>query len=399
MQLTERHIFIGNKAMETLCRNAGLLYNITNYDMKQSVFGYAEKFTEYEYTGLCAEFNQFDYRNLPAASAQQVVKQVFHDWKSFWAAAKDCKKNPEKYKGRPRYPNYKKGKKLNLVTFTKSQFRIKDGYIYFPKATNLEPIKSPHSDCNVQQVRLVPQTACIAVEVVYERQEVQVPTDENLFVSIDMGINNLATVVSNTGDAPFIINGKPLKSVNQYYNKVRSRYQSRLEPKTYTSNRLDKVTYIRNQKVEDYLHKSSDYIVDYCVKNKIATIVIGKNDWWKTDVNMCAKTNQNFVSIPHAKFISKITYKAQLVGIKIVLQEEAHTSKCDHLAGESIGHHDKYLGKRISRGLFKSSTGKVINADVNGAIGIALKSNVASESFREMIVCSGFASNPTRVSF
>ena len=398
MQLVERHIFVGNKAMEELCHNAGLLYNFTNYYVKQSVLGYVQKFTEYEFTGLCAEFDQEDYRRLPAQTAQQVIKQVFKNWKSFWAGAKDRKKHPEKYNGVVKKPRYKKGKKLTVITFTGQQISVKNGYIHFPKQANLEPIKTLHGD-TLKQVRLVPQATCIAVEVVYEQQEIQAKVDDNLFLSIDLGVNNLVTAISNIGEQPFIINGRPLKSVNQYYNKVKSGYQSMLEPKVYNSKRLDRITFWRNQKVHDYLHKTSDFIVDYCVKNKISTIVIGKNEGWKTGVNLSAKTNQNFVSIPHAKLIQKIEYKAQLVGIKVILQEESHTSKCDHLAGESIGHHAKYSGRRISRGLFKSATGAVINADVNGAIGIALKSNVASESFRKMIVCSGFASNPMKVSF
>ncbi len=396
MQQVERHIFVGNEAMEDICQKAGLLYNYTNFYVKQSVLKYVERFSEYEFTTLCAEFKQFDYKNLPAQTAQQVVKQVFRNWKSFFEAMRAWGKDKTKFNGKPKYPGYKKGKKLNLVTFTNQQFKLKDGYIHFPKNTDIAPIKTLHD--NIAQVRLTPQTNCIIVEVVYERQEVQQIVQEDLFLSIDMGINNLVTAISNTGEKPFIINGKPLKSVNQYYNKEKVELQRNVKGKG-TSKKLDRLTFWRNKKVEDYMHKTSSFIIKFCIEHKVATIVIGKNKGWKNRANLSSKTNQQFTSIPHAKLIDKITYKAKLNGIKVLEQEEAHTSKCDHLAGESIGHHAKYSGRRTERGLFISATGKAINSDVNGAIGIALKSNVASESFVKMIVGSGLAFNPYKVNF
>jgi len=396
MQLVERHIFVGNKAMEQICHNAGLLQNFTNYHIKQAVLGYQERFSEYEFTGLCAEFSQPDYKNLPAQTAQQVVKKVFKNWKGFFAAMKARTKDPSKFKGKPKYPGYKKGKKLALVTFTSQQIKIKDGYIHFPKATNIEPVKTLHD--NIAQVRLSPQTGCIIAEVVYEQQEVKAPADEKLFLSIDLGVNNLATAISNTGLPPFIINGKQLKSVNQFYNKKKAELQTHIGGKG-ASRRINLLTFRRNKIVEDYLHKTSSYIVDYCVKNKISIIVVGKNKQWKTNINIGKVNNQNFVQIPHAKLIGKLAYKAQLVGIKIVEQEESYTSKVDHLAGEKMEHHERYSGTRVSRGLFKSATGKVLNADVNGAIGIALKSNVADESFVKMIVSRGLAFRPCKICF
>ncbi len=394
MQLVERHIFVGNREMESLCHNAGLLYNFTNYHFKQAVLGYQQRFSEFEFTGLCAEFEQPDYKNLPAQTAQQVVKTVFKNWKSFFNAMKARTKDPSKFKGRPKYPGYKKGKKLSLVSFTKQQIKVKEGYIYFPVKTGLQPLRTLHE--NIIGVRLSPQTGCIIAEVIYEQQEVQTMVDEKHFLSIDLGVNNLATAISNTGQQPFIINGKPLKSNNQFYNKKCAELHSFVGGKG-RSRRLDLLHFKRNKIVEDYLHKTSDFIVDYCVKNRIGTIVVGKNEQWKTGVNLSAKTNQNFVQIPHAKLINKIAYKAKLVGIKMIEQEESYTSKCDHLAGEKMEHHEKYLGKRIKRGLFQSSVGKLLNADVNGAIGIALKSKVADDSFVKMIVSRGLAFRPCKI--
>jgi putative transposase len=143
------------------------------------------------------------------------------------------------------------------------------------------------------------------------------------------------------------------------------------------------------------MHKASRSIVNYCIKHRIGTIIIGHNKNWKQDINIGKRNNQHFVNIPHGKLIDKITYKAQLVGIEVKENEESHTSKVDHLALETLQHHDQYLGKRVKRGLFQSSTGKLLNADVNGAIGIARK--VLGDSCVSQITDSGLAFRPIRL--
>ena len=149
--------------------------------------------------------------------------------------------------------------------------------------------------------------------------------------------------------------------------------------------------------MDDFLHKTSRYIVNYCIKNNIGTIVIGKNNQWKCEINLGSKTNQKFVEIPHAKLIDKIMYKAALVGIEVKVNEESYTSKCDALALEKVGKHETYMGKRKKRGLFQSSVCKLINADVNGAINIARKAKVFSDDFVRSLGNSGCAFQPIRI--
>jgi putative transposase len=162
-----------------------------------------------------------------------------------------------------------------------------------------------------------------------------------------------------------------------------------------TSNRIDKLTLKRNNKVTDYLHKTSRFIINYCIENKIGNIVIGNNKDWKQEVNLGKRNNQNFVSIPYEKLIQQIQYKAELVGIKVIITEESYTSKVDHLANEELCKHETYLGKRIKRGLFQSSIKKLINADVNGAIGI-LRKEFSNFDFNQ-ITNRGLAFNPVKI--
>lgn len=162
-----------------------------------------------------------------------------------------------------------------------------------------------------------------------------------------------------------------------------------------TSRRIRRISLYRNCWINDKIHKISKYIVNFCASNNIGRIIIGLNKEWKQEINIGKINNQHFVSIPHSKLIDKIMYKAKLLGIEVVTHEESYTSKIDHLAFEEMKHQDNYLGKRKRRGLFQSSIGKLINADINGAIGIVRK--VIGDSCVNMIVGSGFAFNPIRL--
>lgn len=180
----------------------------------------------------------------------------------------------------------------------------------------------------------------------------------------------------------------------KWYNKKKAKLMSFVGNKG-TSNRIRKITLFRNCWIEDKLHKISRYIVDFCKSNNIGTIIIGLNKEWKNEINIGKRNNQHFVSIPHSKLIDKIVYKANLLGIEVITHEESYTSKIDHLAFEPLKKQESYLGKRKKRGLFQSSVGKLINADINGAIGIARK--VVGDSFIGKIIDSGFVFNPVRI--
>lgn len=236
------------------------------------------------------------------------------------------------------------------------------------------PIEIPTKQKKVDQVRIVPRIDCYVVEVIYEQEVTPVPVDAALYVAIDMGLNNLAALTSNkVGFVPRLVNGCPLKSVNQSYNKERARRQALLPTGRFMSRQLDRITAKRNRRITHYLHAASRRIVNLLVAGGIGTLIIGKNGSWKQEVNMGKRNNQNFVSILHARFIELLTYKCELLGIRVILTEESYTSKCSFLDNEPIGKHEQYAGKRIKRGLFRSADGHCYNADVNGSYNILRK--------------------------
>ena len=394
MNRVERHIVKNSQEIDNLCYLSKNLYNYATYCMRQYFIHTGTMLSEYELTGKLAKRDQVDYRALPAQTSQQIIKLLFKNWKSFFKANKDYKKNPKKYKGRPKLPKYKdKVKGRNVVLFTGQQCRLKGGFVHFPKGI-IEPLRTKVD--NVIQVRLVPQATCYIIEVVYKK-EIQVYENlkkENM-LGIDLGVNNLATCMNNVGKRPFIINGKPVKSINQYSNKLKAKFMSYVNNKG-TSKNIKRVLLRRNNKIQDYMHKASRTIVDYCIKHDIGTIVIGLNSDWKQELQTGKVNNQNFVSIPFKTLIEQIQYKAEEVGINVIITEESYTSKIDHFAFEIMKHHDKYLGKRVKRGCFQSSTHKLLNADVNGAIGIMRK--VAGDSVVKQIASRGQALCPFKIS-
>lgn len=392
MRLVERHIVKDNQ-FEDICLKSGLLYNYVLFNIRQGIFD-GNYLKEYDFsTKLCKE-NQFDFRNLPTTVSQQVIAQVFSSIRSWIRSKKEYEKNPSKFSSKPRLPKYKRGKKQNMIVFTTSACRLNsDGCIHFIKNI-IQPIKTKIGDNKLCQVRIIPQATCYVVEVIYEKKEQDLNLDKNNVLSIDLGLNNLCSCINNAGKKPFIVNGKIIKSFNQWYNKKRARLMSYIGDKG-TSKRLRRLNNYRNFWIEDHIHKISRYIVNYCINNNIGRLVIGLNKGWKNRISLGKKTNQKFVEIPFSKLINKISYKCKLVGIGFQTNEESYTSKVDHLAFEKLCKHDIYLGKRKKRGLFQSSIGKLINADVNGAIGIGRK--VFGDSYVSRIIDSGLAFNPIRV--
>lgn len=391
MRIVERHIIKDNR-FEDICLKSGLLYNYTLYLVRQGIFS-GNYLKEYELSTKLGREDQFDFRNLPSVISQQVIKQVFQNINSWIKLKKDYEKNPFKYRGKPKLPKYKKGKKQNMLVFTTSACRIKGGYIYFTKNI-VEPIKTNIGGNKLCQVRIIPQATCYVVDVIYERKEVDLKLNKSNVLSIDLGLNNLCTGISNAGVKPFIINGKIIKSFNQWYNKKRAKWMSFVGDKG-TSKRLGWLNNRRNFWIEDKIHKISRWIIAFCVKHNIGTIIIGLNKEWKQEIKLGKRLNQKFVEIPFSKLIDKISYKGKLIGVNVQTTEESYTSKVDHLAFEPLEKHNIYLGKRVKRGLFQSSIGKILNADVNGAIGIGRK--VFSDSYVSKIIDSGLAFNPVRV--
>lgn len=364
MQLVESHIIKDTSFIE-VCIKAKNLYNQSLYYWRQSIFGNIKYFTEFELTTLFAEFNEENYRALPAQTSQQIIKTLFKNVKSWQKSRKEYAKNPSKFLGKPKLPKYKK--ETSICFFTNQQIKLKDDYIHFPKMVGLPPLRTKQN--NVQQVRVIPHINHCVVEVIYNVADVEKKEYNDNWMGIDLGLNNIATCVSNSSS--FIVNGKPLKSINHYYNKRKRTLQSKLKPNIFSSKRIERITHKRNNKVKDYLHKSSKIIVDNAINSNVTKIIIGKNENWKQNINIGTRNNRQFTSIPHATLIEMIQYKAQMVGIEAITTQEAYTSKCSALDLEPICKHEKYVGKRKKRGLFVTSRGKLINADANGALNIA----------------------------
>ena len=304
---------------------------------------------------------------------------VDRNFKSFFASIKDYKVNPKKYKGRPKLPKYLDTDRGRFpVIYTNqavSKVWLRKGYVVFTKLKNIK-ISTRVKEGELNQVRLVPKTGHIVIEVIYTKPDTPKKTDNGRYASIDLGVNNLATVTSNmVGNVPFVISGRKVKSINQYYNKRNAYLKSKIpESKRFkTTKRIRRLCRKRECKINDYFHKASRYIVNHLVSENINTLIIGNNKGWKQDTNIGKVNNQNFVSIPYYKFIHMLAYKCEMEGISVEIVTEEYTSKCSFLDMEEIGKHDQYMGKRIKRGLFQSSNGALINADVNGSYNILRK--------------------------
>ena len=386
MILAERHVIkksdIRFKELQQICKLSKNLYNVALYNIRQYFFENNKFLSAFQLDAVLRKKEDIDYNALPQKVSQQTLKLVEQNFKSFFGLLK--LKNKGKYKEKVKIPKYldKNGEFVTVYTNQAvSKKALKEGFIQLSKSS----VKIKTNVKDVQQVRLIPKGNHIVVEVLYKAEEKEILENNNRFCSIDLGVNNLATIGSNTL-RPVIINGKPLKSINQYYNKKLAKLKSELKNEKRTSNRIKSLTNKRNNKVNDYLHKSSRLITNYLVSNNINTLIVGKNKEWKQDVNIGKKNNQNFVQIPHNKLIDMLTYKCKLEGIVVIITEESYTSKCSFLDNEPIKKHKNYLGKRIKRGLFQSSNGLSINADLNGSLNILKK--VVGEFQYPIEVCS-----------
>lgn len=378
------------------------LYNHANYLVRKELTE-NNKWLRYQDLDklLKKDTNYQDYKNMPTAqSAQQTLRLLEANWKSFFSSIKDWSKNKTKYSGRPKLPKYKRKDGHFVLTLTNQEIRQRDGLLKFPKTFHDFTIQPRCVNLTnfekLNQVRIIPYNQIFCIEIVYKVSiNDTLLQDNGRYMSIDLGLDNLATIVTNTGSNPVLVNGNGLKSINQYYNKQKAHYQSiakQMNDRYYT-NRLYRLTRKRNFKIEDALHKISKFIVDTAVSNQITTIVIGNNKNWKQSISLGRKTNQNFVNIPHQKLIEKLMYKARTQGINVILTEESYTSGTSFLDNE-LPKKDFYdKTRRKYRGLFVSNNGTLINADINAAYQIMKK--VFPNEFSDGI--EGAVLHPVRV--
>lgn len=386
VQRTEKHIINKNhkayKVFDNYCFKAKNIYNLANYTQRQL---FIENKPILKYEDLSKELKHTEsFKDIGSNSAQMTLKLVCKNWKSFLVSVKDYSKNPSKYLGKPKMPKYKDKNGRSIFIMTNMQTQIKNNYLFFA----FKPLKFLNNTFRINfkgkllQTRVVPKGTCYVLELVYETNIPDLLPSNNRIVGIDLGVNNLATCVNNIGVKPIVINGKPIKSINQYYNKKKSKLQSKLKKRhdRNWSNKLDKLQFKRDNKIDYYLHCASKSIINYCVGLNIDTVIIGLNKTWKQESNLTKSANQNFISIPYDKLINMITYKCEDVGIKVITNNESYTSGCSFLDNEVIGKESYNKSRRIKRGLFKSNKGIIINSDVNGAYNII--KNAISEAFK-----------------
>jgi len=272
-------------------------------------------------------------------------------------------------------------KKYNILTYEKGALNtrgLQNGFLKLSK-TNLI-INTNFYKGKVVEAKVIPGNNKIRITVTYKVEfQKEITLDSNIIAGADLGLNNLMAVSTNQKSIEnILVNGKPLKSINQFYNKKVSLLKSKLPKEKKTSNQIITITEKRNNKIDDFLHKSSKTIIDWLIENKISKIIIGNNPKWKQNINIGKKNNQNFVQIPHSKLITMISYKFESVGGKVIVQEESYTSKASALDLDFIPvfpnkEKNIFSGKRIHRGLYRTKKGKLINADINGSINIIRK--------------------------
>lgn len=391
MQLVEQHIIARSDPRYSVIDEAAFksknLYNASNYEVRQSYI-LAGKYLNYNAIQKRMQSHEA-YKALPAKVSQQVLKQLDHDWDAFFKARKAYSEDPSTFLASPKIPGYKhKTQGRNMLVYTiqamsRGKHGLKRGIIK-PSMLAIE-VQTKQKD--VDQVRIVPRKGFYVVEVVYGKEVTQAKVHSAYYAGIDIGMNNLVALTSNKPHfKSILVNGRPVKSVNQFYNKRKAELQKQLGH-TGTTARMERMTNKRNRRIDHYMHTASKRIVDLLVKEGIGTLCIGKNDRWKNEATMGKRSNQNFVSIPHARFIAMVTYKAELVGIRVVVTEESYTSKASLLDLDPLPVHDPnnggekhtFSGKRVKRGLYRASDGRKLNADINGAGNVIRK--VAPDAF------------------
>ena len=407
MQLVEQHVIERNDTRFELIDEAAFqsknLYNAALYVVRQAFINKGKYLNYHKMDKLMQKHEA--YRAMPCKVSQWVLKGLHNNWLSFFESLKAYREDPSKFTGRPKLPGYKhKTKGRNLLVYTLqaiSKPELERGIV---KPSQLAISVKTKQPC-IKQVRIVPKNGFYVVEVVYEREPIPAQVDLAFCVGIDLGVTNLAAIASNrVGFAPRLVNGRPLKACNQWYNK-RIKGLRKLLPKEdreRVTRQMQRITNKRNRQIDHYLHTASRRIIDFMVEEGVGTVIIGLNPLWKQEVKLGKRTNQNFVSIPHSRFIDMLTYKAMLVGIQVEVREESYTSKASFLDLDQIPNYKQddreghiFSGKRIGRRnrLYRAKEGKIISADVNGAYNILRKSR--PDAFAEGI--AGYVVHPKRL--
>lgn len=378
------------KSIKELCHIAKNLTNEAIYNVRQYYFT-EDKFLKYEknYTLLKSSPN---YKELNSNMAQQILKEVDGSFKSFFGLIKLAKQGKYSFKD-CKLPNYlpKDGYTTLVVGFV----RLNGNKLILPFSNNF---KKTHKvveitippvllDKKVKEIRILPKANAryFEIQYIYETECIQRNLNTQNALALDLGVNNLVTAVSSTGKS-FIVDGRKLKSINQWFNKENARLQSIKDKQHFgkkPTNRQKAIARDCNNKVNDYMNKAARMIIDYCINNDIGTLIAGYNVTFQRNSHIGKQNNQNFVNIPYGRLRDKLAYMCELNGITYVEQEESYTSKASFWDKDNIPVYNndnpkeyEFSGNRVHRGLYETANGKTFNADINGALNIMRKSSV-----------------------
>ena len=360
------------KIIDEMCFNSKNLYNEANYVLRQE---FIENGNYISYYDMNKEFKTHEnYKLTFSQPANCTLRLLDKNWKSYFASIKDWKEHPNKYLGIPKLPKYlpKNGRFLWMIPNNQLVYDYEKSTIYI-RNRHLNDYDW-HCRCLGRpiQVRFIPHGNHYTMEIVYEIEieDIDKGRMSERIAAIDIGVDNLVTMTNNIMESPIIINGKPLKSINQQYNKQKAKLQSDLMKRNgqHWSNKLETLSYKRNQRIKNYMHNASALIIKWCVEHNIDTLVVGKNDTWKQE----KKHMQNFTSIPYEMLLAQLQYKCENAGIKYIEVNEAYTSGTSYLDNEAPIKENYNKERRVQRGLFQAKN-MLINADVNGSLQIMRK--------------------------
>lgn len=389
---------IDTKVLRQLCYHCARLYNVGLYNVRQHYFNTGQYLT---YNGSYKEAKPNEnYALLLTDIGQQVLRLVDRDFHSFFNLL--LLKKSGRYSEKVRLPHYKDKEGLMACPVMGRSVRIKNGkvkigltkefrelygisysHLYFTIPQNLKDINE------FKELRIVPLMNGneFDVEFVYESREVrQIPQDADGYLSIDLGLDNLmaCSIFSNGESHQYLIDGRKVKAINAYYNKMKSKLQAEYSKNKsiegLDTRRMRRLSNGRRNRINDYLNRAVNKIVDLCFQYNVKTVVIGYNKEMKQGINIGRVNNQNFVSIPYLNLRSKLQSKCELHGIVYAPQEESYTSKASSIDLDVIPVYDvedkteyAFSGKRVKRGLYRSKEGLLLNADINGSVNILRK--------------------------
>lgn len=395
-------------SVKELCHYAKNLTNQAIYNVRQYYFAEGE-YLNYEKNYVLLKSSD-NYKMLNSNMAQQILKEVDGSFKSFFGLLKLAKKGKYAFKD-CKLPHYlpKDGYTTLVIGFVRLNgnkliLPFSNTYKKTHKAVKIT-IPPVLLDKKVKEIRIIPKADArfFEIQYTYEAEYIQRNLNTSNALALDLGINNLVTAVSSKGNT-FIIDGRKLKSINQWYNKEFARLQSIKDKQHFgrkPTNRQKAITRDRNNKVNDYMCKVARKVIDYCIAHDIGTLVVGYNETFQRDANIGKANNQTFVSIPFGKLREKLEYLCELNGITYSKQEESYTSKSSFWDKDAIPVYNNdnpktyaFSGKRIHRGMYQCSNGKTLNADVNGALNILRKSSVVDLT---VLYSRGEVDTPVRI--